>query len=320
MAIHSDAAWSDRAPEPRSRFTLTLSDGAEIEVRRHGNPDGRRVLVSHGNGFATDGYWHFWRLLATDCDLIIYDQRNHGQNPLHCREHHHVARFADDLEALRSGLNAHFGEKPLYGVFHSLSAIVSVAHAQRYPWPWRALVLVDPPFCPPPGDPLRERALLEEGELAERAARRKDAFASPADLAKRFREGMGDWVPGAPEAMAHAVLRKGGDPEKPHALACPGAFESRVFAENSTLNLTPTLEALPEGVLFLGADPTLEPVAVPALVNRSLHDRYGLRYEAIARGSHMLQLEQPEAVAARVLAFFESVEISAEHASEVSSA
>ena len=38
-----------------------MDDGAPIRVVRHGNPSGPRVVLSHGNGFASDSYFPFWR-------------------------------------------------------------------------------------------------------------------------------------------------------------------------------------------------------------------------------------------------------------------
>jgi hypothetical protein len=41
-------------PGPRMTFEVPLEDGAKIRMRRHGNPDGVRLLVTHGNGFAAN--------------------------------------------------------------------------------------------------------------------------------------------------------------------------------------------------------------------------------------------------------------------------
>ena len=49
-----------RVPEPDEILPLSMEDGAEIIVRRHGNPDGKRIILSHGNGFASDAYFPFW--------------------------------------------------------------------------------------------------------------------------------------------------------------------------------------------------------------------------------------------------------------------
>ena len=66
-----------------------------------------------------------WRHLVADYDLVIYDQRNHGRNPRHDLDNHCVARMAEDLDLLLRTIGERFGEKPVGGVFHSLSAIVS---------------------------------------------------------------------------------------------------------------------------------------------------------------------------------------------------
>ena len=39
-------------PAPRNAFDLTMGDGAVIKIRQHGNPDGVRIMLSNGNGFA----------------------------------------------------------------------------------------------------------------------------------------------------------------------------------------------------------------------------------------------------------------------------
>ena len=61
-------------------FEVPLADGARIRMRRHGNPDGVRLLVTHGNGFAADAYYPYWRQLLPKFDVLVFDFRNHGQN------------------------------------------------------------------------------------------------------------------------------------------------------------------------------------------------------------------------------------------------
>ena len=51
-------------PAARETFDVELEDGASIRVRRHGNPDGPRLTVTHGNGFAADAYLPFWQQLS----------------------------------------------------------------------------------------------------------------------------------------------------------------------------------------------------------------------------------------------------------------
>jgi hypothetical protein len=48
-------------PAASQIFDVDLEDGAKIRMRRHGNRDGVRLLVTHGNGFAADAYLPFWQ-------------------------------------------------------------------------------------------------------------------------------------------------------------------------------------------------------------------------------------------------------------------
>ena len=71
-----------QVPEPLSTHDVRVDDDTVITLRRHGNPAGPRLVLSHGNGLAIDLYNPFWSLLADDFDLIVHDLRNHGWNPL----------------------------------------------------------------------------------------------------------------------------------------------------------------------------------------------------------------------------------------------
>jgi hypothetical protein len=48
---------------PSMTFDVALKDGARIRMRRHGNPHGVRLLLTHGNGFAADAYYPYWQHL-----------------------------------------------------------------------------------------------------------------------------------------------------------------------------------------------------------------------------------------------------------------
>ena len=67
-------------PEPRDVFDVAMDDGAVLRLRRHGAGDADlRMYLSHGNGFAVDGYVPFWQPLADRFELIVFDFRNHGR-------------------------------------------------------------------------------------------------------------------------------------------------------------------------------------------------------------------------------------------------
>jgi len=110
-------------PEPRSAHEVRHEDGSRTVVRRHGNPAGPRLLLSHGNGLAIDFYYPFWSLLTDDFDLILYDMRNHGWNAVGSRAEHNFPNLVRDQNQVVEEVEAHYGAKPMAGVFHSLSAL-----------------------------------------------------------------------------------------------------------------------------------------------------------------------------------------------------
>ena len=121
-----------------------MDDDTVIVLRRHGNPAGPRLVLSHGNGLAIDLYYPFWSLLADDFDLIVYDLRNHGWNPVGRPESHNVARFVSDHDRVLKAIDHHYGNKPKIGVFHSVSALTSLL-SLNLGSEFAARVLFDPP-------------------------------------------------------------------------------------------------------------------------------------------------------------------------------
>ena len=131
---------------------VRMDDGAPITLRRHGNPQGTRLVLSHANGLSADAYYPFWSLLADRFDLILYDFRNHGWNPVGNPVGdlgaHDIATFVRDNERVVQAIDRRFGDTPKIGVFHSLSAqtaVLQVAASGGF----SALVLFDPFICPP---------------------------------------------------------------------------------------------------------------------------------------------------------------------------
>ena len=113
-------------PEPNTIVDLTMPDGAVVRLRRHGNPAGPRIALSHGNGLAMQAYYPFWRLLLDGYDVVLFDVRNHGLNPLQGPENHRWDVFRDDFEHIYQGIQEHFGAAPTAGAFHSLSSIAAL--------------------------------------------------------------------------------------------------------------------------------------------------------------------------------------------------
>lgn len=295
-------------PKPLSTIDLTMDDGAIIRVRQHGNPAGPRLILAHGNGFAIDAYYPFWRCLTDRFEIVLYDQRNHGHNPRHDIAHHDVPYFISDMESVFQGVRQAFGKKPTGGVFHSISAVTAIAHALDVGWRWDALVLFDPPLVPSPGHALHEIARDFELMLSRWSKDRPERFTSPDELSDQFKQSksLSRWVPGAHELMARSILRE--DPVTGDwVLCCPPEGESQVYFTNSQLDLCPRLGALKGPVKFITSDPDDPNARSPGLVNRALHKEFGHPYEVVPDTTHMVQVEKPADCAAIVTAFLDGV-------------
>jgi pimeloyl-ACP methyl ester carboxylesterase len=270
-----------------------MHDGAIIRVRQHGNPRGPRLMLSHGNGLAIDGYFPFWGPLRERYEIIVFDFRDHGRNPQHTEAGHTWSNFVRDLETLWHAIARELGAKPAAGVFHSLSAVAAAMHALEHGRRFGALVLFDPPIFPREGHPLRTDQQFDKDSLAARARRRTERYKNPADLARQFRARFPNWRPEAYELMARATLRhdrSAGD----WVLACPREWEAHVFASNADPNLWTRMAHCPVPVKLVCGDPELEGAMPPALIGRAMAEELALEYEAIPGTTHFLQIERPD--------------------------
>jgi pimeloyl-ACP methyl ester carboxylesterase len=291
------------SPErPRDTLDLAMTDGATVRVRRYGRPGGVRLLVSHGNGFAVDGYAPFWIPFCGDCEVVVFDMRSHGQNPRALPANHDHDQMARDIASVRRGVASAFGARPSVGVFHSMSAQAAMRDAIDGHWQWDALVLFDPPNVPAPGHAAYQRMVEFEHRLARWAGGRRERFDDPGQLAADYaatRAGAA-WVAGAHAAMARAVLRPDGEG---WALACPRELEAEIYLAGNTLGLWPQRRQFGGPVKLIAADPA-RPFPVPtALSNQALAAEGGFDYAAIPGTGHLLQLEQPAACRTAVLDF-----------------
>jgi len=280
-----------------------------LKARRHGNPQGPRLFVSHGNGFVIDGYFHFWRRFLADFDVIVFDMRSHGQNPRADPTHHDYAHMVEDLDALCRAVAQEFGAKPAAGLFHSMSAQCALLQALAGRSQFEALVLFDPPNVPAPGHPVHAAMVAYEHKLAEWARQRRQHFDRPEELAAEYaatRSGR-TWAEGTAALMAGGVLQP--DPGGGWALACPRELESSMYLQGVPLGLCPKREQIGVPVLLVGADPERPYPAATGLSNRALAEEGGFDYRAIPGTSHLLQLEEPDACAAAALEFLRRIEL-----------
>jgi pimeloyl-ACP methyl ester carboxylesterase len=281
-------------PTPHETFDVDLEDGARIRVRRHGNPDGVRLTVTHGNGFAADAYLPFWQLLAPSYDVLVFDFRNHGQNIPVEPANHNYAQFARDLERVVQTIDARLGAKTTVGIFHSMSGRTAMKHAIEIGWRWDALVLFDPPNVPPVTHPRYAPMEAFEKKLTDFALGRRRRFATVDELAAEYLQSRATkgWVDGAHELMARSVLHPSPDGDG-HVLVCAPENEAAIYAEALSLNLWPRADAFGGPVKLIGADPNMKGGPTTALTNQALGVENGYDYDFVAGAGHLLQIEKP---------------------------
>ncbi len=287
---------------PHAEIAVASRDGAVLQLRRLGNPHAAtRLFVSHGNGFASDGYGDFWHRFIADFDVVLFDMRSHGQNQRAEPAHHDYAHMVEDIDAVGRAARAEFGARASAGLFHSMSAQAALMQAMAGPPQFDALVLFDPPNVPPPGHPVREAMVAFERKLGGWAEQRRAVFDDPAELAAdyaRTRSGR-RWPPDAALSMARAVLRPDGEG---WGLACPRECEASMYLQGIPLGLWPKRTDVPVPVTLIGADPDCPYPAPTGLANRALAAEGGFDYCAVPGTSHLLQLEEPAACADAALA------------------
>ena len=278
---------------PRKSFEVALEDRATAGVRVHGKPGGIRLYLSHGNGFAIDGYAPFWAPLAARFELIVFDQRNHGLSAPSDPEHHRYAYLARDLERIRREVDAVLGGRPSVGVFHSMSARAAMIQALEGPWLWDALLLFDPPNLPPESHDIFAGTVGFDRRLSDWAGRRQECFATPVELASHFRKlrAHQNWCPEAYGCMANAILT---ETPKGWRLCCPPTLEQALYLDCDR-SVWPRTADFAGPVLLVGADPALEAPMPTAQINQALAEAGGFDYVVIKNSSHMMQLEAPAA-------------------------
>jgi pimeloyl-ACP methyl ester carboxylesterase len=285
-------------------FDVALEDGARIRVRRHGHADGVRLFMSHGNGYAINGYLPYWQQFLSRFDLIIFDFRNHGENVPATPANHTYEQLSRDLERVYQDVTATLGERKSVGIFHSMSGRTAMKHALEIGFRWDALVLFDPPNVPPPDHPVYPGMQAFEARLTEFARNRRSQFASIDELAADFaksRVGQA-WVPGVHELMARSVLRPNPNGDG-FVLVCDPANEAAIYAQAMSMNLWPRASDFRGPVKLIGADPDLKGGPPTGRANQALGTENGYDYGFVKGTGHMLQVENPDACARMTLAF-----------------
>jgi pimeloyl-ACP methyl ester carboxylesterase len=283
-----------RIPTPSESVTLTMRDGAEIRLRRYGNPSGTRLTLSHGNGLAINAYVPFWGPLSTHFDVVVFDARNHGKNPVHDAAAHNWPMIFQDFEEIFQGIQHYFGKAPTVGVFHSLSAIASLQHTLAVGARWAALALFDPPIFPRVGHSLMQEHIADIQGLTERSKRRPQSYQRPEDFAKQLARlpQFARLVPQGPMLLACHTLRETADGR--WELRNPREFETHLYLSQNDATLWPRMRNLEIPTILIGGDPAVSG-SPAANVCAAIHCELGIEYEAIPNTTHFLQIEEPQA-------------------------
>ena len=275
-----------------------MGGDATVILRRHGNPDGTRLVLSHGVGLSVDLYYPFWSRLTDDFDVVVYDLRSHGWNPVGPLAGHTVPDLVSDHELILDAIDRRYGAKPQAGVFHSVSALaplLSPTEGGRFD----ALVLFDP-LMRKPGS-----ARTPFDEAADRAARiaqrRTFRFATREEFADRLRSlaKFEHAVPGMYDLMARTTLRARADGDG-YELRCPREHEAQIIAYARIFAVLVDFEALACPTKVIGGDPVMPYTYLPPL---DLREMVTVDYDFLPDTTHFLQLEKPEDCAAALRGF-----------------
>lgn len=296
-------------PQPRSTFSVRLDDGSLSTVRRHGNPAGPCLVLSHGTGLAVDLYVPFWSVLLQNFDVFVHDIRNHGLNAVGALANHTIPMFARDHERVLAAVGRHCERKPKIGIYHSVAAVAALVSlagratragaAARESSHLDALVLFDPP--------LYMRGVADDifyglAEIAAAKIRRKRArFATMAEFEARVSRAsnFARAAPGVHNLMARTLLRVRPDGNG-YELRCPPEYEAHVFADARRWNGRVDFTDIGCPVKVIASDPANPTAYVPSRDDDQLAV---VEYETIPGTTHFLQLEAPTACVRAALAY-----------------
>ena len=293
-------------PEPHSTTSVSVGEGESIILRRHGNPDGIRILLSHGNGLAADLYYPLWKLLLDDFDVVVFDCRNHGWNGVGQQAKHNPMVFADDLDnAILPELDRAFGKRPTVGFFHSLSALVSLLLPSRGA-AFAGLVLFDPPLCIP-GMP--QRVFEAHGERLVHALRIREQHYPNLEgfqAIARLNPVMKPLNSATIRLFATTCLRPSPDGSG-YVIRCPATYEAQAVEFITAFAAIADVDSMQCPIKVIGADPTIPFSFLPSF---DLSVVATVDYDFIPGASHHLVLERPEACCSKAMEFLERLGLS----------
>ena len=292
------SASGTRSPLSETRaVTARMDDGAEIVIRRWGEPAAERVVMSHGNGLAIDAFVRFGAALDRRFEIVAFDMRNHGCNPWRPVKGANWIRFIHDFPRILRAIDSTFGIKPTHGAFHSLSSVICLLHQGANAYPWQSLTLFEPPISPAKQSPLRETFLNYHMTLSQRAAKRRDIFETPDDLARSMRRSsLFGLVPSEDvDRLARATLRQRKNGQ--WQLCCPPEFEAETFLIDGVEDLRPGLQRINCPLKVVVGDHRIHYASILVHVGRELGREFGFDVVELKKVTHFMQFEAPRVCA-----------------------
>ena len=301
---------TDTATFSAQRVRLPVPGGAlaALAWRRPGAP---RALFVHANGFCATAYRRLLTPLADHFDILAPDLRGHGRTDLPAvpATHHSWNLYAEDLAGLIRAQTAEAGAAPDLLIGHSmgatsltLAAAKLAAGAPDAPRP--RLLLIEPVVLPRlvswmSASPLR---ILNRDRIpiARTARRRTPAWADRDAPLKRYssRPPFSRWAEGVVADYLEDGLRETEDGGV--ALSCAPAWEAANF-EAQGHDLDAALRRVGRDAVVFRAE------HASTVINSAMLDRRGVAVRRLAGLSHLAPMEDPEGVAARLLAEAQAV-------------
>ncbi len=286
MRYHA-VAMTWKIPEPLSTLDVKLDSDTEISIRRHGRPEGARIVLTHGSGFAADLLCPFWTLLSDEYDVMIYDLRNHGRNRVGPKKDHNLPTLVRDHDTILEAIENEYGSKPTAGVFHSISTMIALLSERN---PYSALVLFDPPLVKAGVNQIEMIEGAKRGaEMIRRRAHRfrnREEFVELLEFSPNFKF----MLPGTHELMGRTLLRRSSTDEG-YELRCPREYEAQLMEYARSFFVMIDYESVACPAKIIGADPTHPHAYLPDLDQQLASS---MDYDFIPETTHLLQLEKPE--------------------------
>jgi len=274
-------------------------DGEGIRYRVHGPATNKTPMLLYPGLVSSMAHWPFFvEHFAQQRKVVSWDYRGHGGGPVPRNpDSITVERFADDGAAVLAQTTAQTGGGPAIVVGLSFGVQVALEHVRRHPKDVRALILL----CGTDGHPLDR--LSEAAWLRQAASALMRGFSRSGALG-RLLLGLAR-APGMRQlAYLSGGARRGQCPPDAldaifaHTASLDPIVAGRIVAsyfQHSAREVLPTVHV--PTLIFAGDRDQLTPVSS----SERMRDRIaGARLEVFPGHSHVLQLEKPTEVHAKI--------------------